>query len=133
MTKQAKGTFEVQLTPRAAADGEAAVPGRLTFHKQFTGELEGTSQGQMLAARADVKGSAGYVAMETITGTLHGRSGTFVLQHSGTSDRGALSLSIHVVPDTGTGLLAGLTGKLMIDIVEGKHFYDFLYALPEPE
>src|SRR4051812_34580186 len=129
MSQRAKGTFEIQLTPQPAAEGE--VPGRLTFVKQLTGDLEATSQGQMLAARSDVKGSAGYVAIEKITGVLHGRSGTFVLQHSGTSDRGALTLSIHVVPDSATGQLAGLSGKLKIDIVDGKHFYDFEYELAE--
>lgn len=129
MTMRAKGTFEIQLVPQPAAEGE--VPGRLTFDKQFSGDLQGISHGQMLAARSDVKGSAGYVAIEKVTGTLHARSGTFVLQHSGTSDRGALSLTVTVVPDSGTGLLVGLRGRLMITIEQGQHYYDFEYDLPE--
>ena len=85
----------------------------------------------MLAVRTDVEGSAGYVAMERVTGTLHGRSGAFTLQHSGTMTRGAQQLSVTVVPDSGTEELAGLAGKMTIDIVDGKHFYSFDYTLAE--
>ena len=85
----------------------------------------------MLSAVTDVKDSAGYVAMERVTGTLHGRSGTFVLQHSGTMTRGAPQLSVTVVPDSGTGQLAGLAGEMTIKIADGKHFYKFDYTLPE--
>ena len=129
---RASGTFEVKLTPQAA-DDEAGVStlGRLTIDKQFHGDLEATSLGQMLTAGTDVKGSAGYVAIERVTGTLHGRSGSFVLQHSGTMTRGALQLTITVVPDSGTAQLAGLTGKMAIKIADGKHSYDFEYTLPE--
>jgi hypothetical protein len=74
--------------------------------------------------------SVGYVAVEKVTGSLHGRSGTFMLQHSGTMTRGTPQLSVTVVPDSGTGQLEGLTGKMAINIVDGKHFYDFEYALP---
>ncbi len=128
---RASGTFEVQLAPQPAdgfADG--APLARMTIDKQFRGDLTGSSRGQMLSAMTPVKGSAGYVAMEQVTGTLSGRSGTFVLQHSGTMKRGAASLVLTVVPDSGTGELTGLTGSMAIDISEGKHSYRFDYALP---
>jgi hypothetical protein len=128
MATRASGTFEVKLLPQPT---EAAPLGRLSIDKQFHGDLAGTSKGEMLAFRTDVQGSAGYVAMERVTGTLHGRAGTFVLQHSGTMDRGAASLSCTVVPDSGTGALVGLTGKLDIKIADGKHFYEFDYTLGE--
>lgn len=128
----ATGTFEVKLVPQAAEEkvGDPTV-GRMSIDKQFHGDLEGTSKGQMLAAMTDVKGSAGYVAMERVSGTLKGRAGTFVLQHSGTMTRGAQQLIITVVPDSGTGQLAGLTGKMAIIIADGKHSYEFEYTLPE--
>jgi hypothetical protein len=103
----------------------------MSIDKQFHGDLEGTSKGQMLSAMGSVKGSAGYVALERITGTLKGRSGSFVLQHSGTMTRGAPQLSVTVVPDSGTGQLVGLAGALTIKIDNGKHSYDFDYTLPE--
>jgi hypothetical protein len=131
MTTHAKGTFDVKITPQMP-DGkfEDATMGRMTSEKQFHGDLEATSKGQMLSAMTDVKGSAGYVAMERITGTLNGRSGSFVLQHSGTMTRGVPQLSVTVVPDSGTGQLVGLTGKMDIIINAGKHSYDFEYTLP---
>lgn len=127
----AKGTFEVKLSPQTP-DGkfEDATMGRMTIDKQFHGDLEGTSKGQMLSAVTEVKGSAGYVAMERVTGTLQGRSGSFVLQHSATMNRGVPQLSVTVVPDSGTGQLVGLTGKMEIIIEAGKHSYDFEYTLP---
>jgi hypothetical protein len=103
--------------------------GRLALDKQFHGDLEATSKGQMLAAGTEVKGSAGYVAMERVTGTLHGRSGTFALQHSGIMNRGVPQLMITVVPDSGTGQLTGLTGTMTINIVDEKHSYEFEYDL----
>lgn len=123
----AAGTFEVKLAPQAD-DGDPTL-GRLSLDKQFHGDLEGTSRGQMLTAGTDVEGSAGYVAIERVRGTLHGRRGTFALQHSGTMTRGAPSLTIHVVPDSGTEELAGLSGNMSITIAEGRHSYDFEYAL----
>ena len=131
MSTHAKGTFEVKITPQTP-DGkfEDATMGRMTIDKQFHGDLEATSKGQMLSAMTDVKGSAGYVAMERVTGTLHGRSGSFVLQHSATMTRNVPQLSITVVPDSGTGQLVGLTGKMDILITAGKHPYDFEYTLP---
>ena len=132
MTTHASGTFEVKLNPQAQDDSsEDATPSRMSIDKQFHGDLEATSKGQMLAAGTTVEGSAGYVAIERVSGTLHGRSGTFVLQHSGTMTRGVPQLSIAVVPDSGTGQLAGLAGKMMINISDGKHSYDFEYTLAE--
>lgn len=127
----ATGTFEVKLDPQPlSAPGQQAALGRMSIDKQFHGDLEGTSQGEMLAAMTETKGSAGYVAMERIRGTLHGRGGSFVLQHSGTMDRGAATLTCTVVPDSGTGELAGLRGALQIDMSGGGHAYTFEYELP---
>ena len=131
MSTRARGTFEVKVTPQKPdnKDAEAANISRMSSDKQFHGDLEATSKGEMLAA-GDPKGSAGYVAMERVTGTLHGRSGSFVLQHSGTMTRGTPQLTITVVPDSGTGQLIGLTGKMTIIIENGKHSYEFEYTLP---
>jgi hypothetical protein len=126
VTTRATGSFQVQLAPQETA---AAPLGRLSIDKQFHGDLEATSKGEMLAFRSAVDGSAGYVAMEQVTGTLHGRSGTFVLQHTGVMDRGAPGLTITVVPDSGTGELAGLSGTMNIVIEGGKHSYELDYAL----
>ena len=130
MTSRATGTFEVKLSPQAPeeAAGGAAI-GRMLIDKQFHGDLEAVSKGQMLAAGTAVQGSAGYVAIEQVSGTLEGRAGTFVLQHSGTMDRGTPQLSVTVVPDSGTGELAGLVGRMNIIIAEGKHSYEFDYTL----
>lgn len=129
---RASGTFEVKLTPQTAGDDvEVAKLGRMAIDKQFRGDLEGTSMGTMLAAHGSVKGSAGYVAMERVSGTLHGRRGTFVLQHTGTMTRGAPQLSVTVVPDTGTEELAGLAGAMTIIIEGGKHSYELDYTLPK--
>jgi hypothetical protein len=102
----------------------------MSIDKQFHGDLEATSKGEMLAVTTDVKDSAGYVAMERVSGTLGGRSGTFALQHTGTMTRGAPALSVTVVPDSGTGELSGLAGTMTIDIVDGKHLYGFDYTIP---
>ncbi len=125
----ANGTFDVTLTPQPLA-GESPI-GSLSIDKAFHGDLEATSQGHMLAFNTPVKGSAGYVAMEQVTGALGGREGTFVLQHSGTMTRGAASLTLTVVPDSGTGELTGLTGSMQIIIEGGKHSYQFEYRLAE--
>jgi Protein of unknown function (DUF3224) len=130
VTKHATGTFDVKIVPQDDKGWEPTI-GRMSIDKQFHGDVDGTSKGQMLASMSDVKGSAGYVAMERVTGTLHGRSGTFALQHTGTMTHGEGHLIVTVVPDSGTGQLAGLTGKLTITIVDGKHLYDFEYSLPE--
>jgi hypothetical protein len=134
MPAHASGTFEVKITPQPPETKDHSGLARMSIEKQFHGDLEATSQGQMIAAGTGAKGSSGgYVALERVTGTLHGRSGAFVLQHSGTMTRGAQELSITVVPDSGTGELASLCGKMNIKIAEGKHSYEFDYSLdPKP-
>jgi hypothetical protein len=128
---QATGPFDVKLAPQPPAPGiESANLGRQTIDKQFHGDLEATSLGEMIAAMGGVQGSAGYVAMERVTGVLHGKRGTFVLQHTGIMDRGAPSLVITVVPDSGTDALTGLTGTMTIQIEQGKHSYVFDYDFP---
>jgi len=124
----AKGSFQVK---RAAVPPafEAASLGRHSLDKVFSGDLEATSLGEMISAGGSVPGSAGYVAMERVTGTLHGRSGMFVLQHSATMDRGTPTLTITVVPDTGTDALTGLSGSMRIIIDKGQHSYEFEYAI----
>jgi len=130
MTSHATGTFEVKLQPQTDENADPTL-GRMTIDKQIHGDLEGTSKGQMLTAMTAIKGSAGYVAVERVTGKLKGRSGTFTLQHSATMDRNTPHLLITVVPDSGTGELEGITGTFNIKITEGKHFYDFEYTLPQ--
>ena len=128
----AKGAFEVRITPQPADDREAAAfLGRLNIDKHFHGDLEATSVGQMLAARGDQPTSAGYVAIEQVTGTLAVRNGSFILQHSGHSNPAGQSLEINVIADSGTDGLKGLTGSMKI-IIEpgGAHFYEFDYELP---
>ncbi len=128
----ATGTFEVKIVPLGIEDKTvSATLGRMSINKQFHGALEATSQGEMLTAGTSVKGSAGYVALEHVTGTLGGRSGSFSLQHTGTMTRGLPQLSVTVVPDSGTGELAGLAGSMTINIADGKHSYDFAYTLSE--
>ena len=130
MTTRATGTFEVKLNPQPAYNTlEGALLGRLSIDKEFKGDLAATSKGEMLTAGTSVKNSAGYVAIERVTGTLSGRSGSFALQHNGTMDRGAPQLTIHVVPDSGTGPLTGLAGTMQIEISSGKHSYIFDYTL----
>ena len=128
---QATGPFDVKLVPQPPGpDPEDTALGRLTIDKQFHGDLDATSRGQMLAAQGTVTGSAGYVAMERVTGVLHGRRGTFVLMHTGIMNRGEPSLSISVVPDSGTDELTGLAGTMNIVIAPGgKHSYEFEYAI----
>lgn len=127
---RASGTFEVTLNPQD--QGTDTPVGRMTIDKQFQGDLTGTSMGQMLMASSNsVPGSAGYVAIEKVSGSLNGRSGSFYLQHSGTMTRGAGELTITVIPDTGTDDLAGLNGKMNIIIAGGKHSYEFEYELPD--
>jgi len=133
MQGHASGPFDVKLSPQDDKSGDTAL-GRMTIDKQFHGDLEATSKGQMLSAVTQTKGSAGYVAIEKVSGKLHGRTGTFVLQHNATMTRGAPDLNIIVVPDSGTGELTGITGKMIIRIESGgKHFYDFEYTLPEKQ
>lgn len=131
VTTRATGAFEVKMARQPLVDaGAEPMLGRMTIDKTFTGDLQGTGKGEMLMAGTETKGSAGYVAIERVNGTLNGRTGTFVLQHTGTMNRGAPQLSVTVVPDSGTGQLAGLTGTLNIIIASGRHSYEFDYTLP---
>lgn len=130
----ATGSFDVRITPQPAddyADGTSLA--RLTIDKEFRGHLEASSKGQMLSAMGQVKGSAGYVAIERVTGTLGGRRGSFVLQHDASMNRGAPRLVITVVPDSGTDELDGLAGTMLIDITDGNHTYAFEYTLTGAE
>ena len=132
MSAVAKGTFTVDMKPQSEPNTSDGVSlGRMSLSKRFEGDLVATGQGEMLTALTPTQGSAGYVAIERVSGTLHGRSGSFVFQHTGTMDRGAQHLSITVVPGSGTGALAGLSGTFTLDIVDGKHLYEFEYSLPE--
>lgn len=128
---QANGNFEVKLAPQSPATGiEQASLGRMTIDKQFQGDLEAASLGEMLSAMGQVQGSAGYVAIERVTGVLHGKQGSFVLQHRGVMNRGVPELLVTVVPDSGTEALSGLAGSMQIKIEEGRHYYVFDYTLP---
>jgi Protein of unknown function (DUF3224) len=131
MSQVAKGVFTVEMTPEGestATDG--VTTGRMSLRKRFEGDLVAVGHGEMLTALTPIKGSAGYVAIERVTGTLHGRAGSWVFQHSGTMNQGAQSLSIRVVPGSGTGALSGIDGVFKLDIVGGKHLYEFEYTLP---
>jgi len=127
---RATGEFDVKLTPQAnPTAGDESPIARMAIDKQFRGELEGTSSGEMLSAGTPTKNSAGYVAIERVTGALHGKRGAFTLQHDATMTRGEGKLNIIVIPDSGTGELAGLSGSMTIAVTDGKHFYTFDYAL----
>jgi Protein of unknown function (DUF3224) len=129
---KAAGTFDVKINslPPYNTSAEAKLV-RMSIDKQFHGDLEATSQGEMLSAGTDIKGSAGYVAIERVTGILDGRSGGFVLQHIATMTRGAPYLNIVVVPDSGTEELVGLSGTMQIIIDKGKHSYEFQYSISD--
>ncbi len=127
---RAEGTFEVKIVPMAGdayADGESIA--RMTIDKVFHGDLEAVSKGLMLSGGAPATGSAGYVAIERVTGTLGGKSGGFSLQHSGTMDRGTQALVVQVVPGSGGGALAGLSGRMTIAVGGGRHAYVFEYRI----
>jgi len=131
-THHATGTFEVKLSPLDPAfKSEDNSIGRYSIDKQFHGALEATSKGEMLSGGGTVKGSGGYVAIERVTGTLDGRSGTFILQHNGTMQAGVFHLNVIVIPDSATNQLSGLQGSMDIIIKDGKHSYDFTYSLPD--
>jgi len=129
MANRATGTFEVKLTPQEAQTGADPSLGRMTIDKILQGDLEATSWGQMLTARTAIQGSAGYVAIERVTGSLHGRPGSFTLQHTGTMTSGEPQLTISVVPDSGSGELEGISGQMAIQIDAGKHSYEFDYTI----
>jgi hypothetical protein len=123
----------VSLKPLPGDDDPgSAMLGRMSIDKQFHGDLEGTSKGQMLTGGTPIKNSAGYVAIERVTGTLKGRKGSFILQHTGIMNRGAPSLTITIVPDSGTEQLEGLRGTMTIKIEGGKHAYELNYTLGTP-
>ncbi len=131
MTLNASGPFDVKLNPLQGDDADWGGFSRMSLDKRFHGDLDATSRGQMTTIRTDVAGSAGYVALERVTGTLKGRKGTFVLQHSGIMNRGEGRLTVTVVPDSATDELKDLSGEMKIIINEdGKHFYDFTFAFP---
>jgi hypothetical protein len=129
MGRRATGSFDVKLTPQETAD---KMMGHILLAKQFHGDLEGTSTGEMFTSGTAVEGSAGYVARERITGALHGKTGSFIVQHLGTMRRGSYNLRIEIVPDSGTDQLVGLAGSMKI-IIEpgGKHLYELDYDLDE--
>jgi hypothetical protein len=127
----ATGTFNVQMTPQASDDKTSgSTLGRLALAQQIHGDIEGDSTGEMLTAMTPVQGSAGYVAIERVTGLLHGKAGTFVLLHRGLMQAGKFDLGITIVPDSADGDLTGLAGTLAITVVDGKHSYDLEYTLP---
>ena len=130
MTTRATGTFEVKITPLASdSPAEGSALGRMSLEKQFRGDIDATSSGEMLTAGTAVRNSAGYVAIERVSGTVHGRKGTFALQHNATMTRGEGKLNIIVVPDSGTGELTGISGTLAIEITGGRHDYTFDYTI----
>ena len=134
MTTTLEGPFHVRMTPEALAHADAPPSlGRFRLDKRYEGVLDAVGTGEMLSVRTAVDGSAGYVAIEHVTGTLAGRRGSFVLQHSGVMERGMKRLFLEVVPDSGTGELVGLSGRMGIDIAGGEHFYRFEFTLPENE
>jgi hypothetical protein len=133
VTQHASGPFDVKLTPQGTDKAEGSTLGRFSLDKQYHGGLEASAKGEMLTAGTDVQGSAGYVAIERVSGTIDGRTGSFVLQHNGTLTRGVPAQNIIVVPDSGSGQLAGITGKLTVIIEGGKHSYEFDYKLPATE
>ena len=132
MKEKIRGIFEVKMTPqKEVGPVEDALHGRLFLDKEYFGDLEGHGLGQMLSVGSAVKGSAGYVAIEKVTGQLMGREGSFAIQHFGLMDRGKPFLRITVIPDSGTGELTGLSGEMNIEISEGQHFYHFEFELPD--
>ena len=133
MTKQANGAFDVKVIPQTDDNPMDPTIGRMTLDKQYHGALEAIGKGVMLTGGTEVEGSGVYVAIERVNGKLDGQSGTFLLQHGGVMTRGVPHLTITVVPDSGTGEIVGLAGTMMINIVDGKHFYEFEYTITKSE
>jgi hypothetical protein len=125
----ARGEFDVKMTPEAVDAQGGATLSRLGLEKQYRGELEATATGTMVSATTTMKGSAGYIALERVTGVLHGLNGSFVLQHTGIMTRGTPQLTITIVPDSGTGQLSGIAGSCGITITDGTHFYELQYTI----
>jgi Protein of unknown function (DUF3224) len=133
MSTHVKGTFDITISPQPPYDtSDGMTLSRVSIDKIFHGALEGSSRVDMLSALSAIEGSAGYVAIERVRGTLQGRAGSFVLQHSGTMARGKPTLTVSVVADSGTAELRGLTGEMKIEIIDGKHFYTFDYSIEDP-
>lgn len=131
MTQHASGSFDITMSPASPPEHEGRTAlGRMQLDKQYVGDLVATGKGQMLTAVTDTEGSAAYVAIERISGTLKGKKGSFVIQHTGTMSGGTQQLTINVVPNSGTDELAGITGTLALKMVERKHLYEFNYVLP---
>lgn len=132
MTRHATGTFKVDLVALTVNESVADdARGRMSINKTFLGDLDARSVGEMLTAGSPTRGSAAYVAIERVTGSLHGRKGAFSLQHTGVMNRGTPSLSVTIVPDSGSGELSGISGTLAITIADGKHSYDLAYTLAQ--
>jgi len=128
MPKHAKGSFDVTITPQESAPD--APVARMLLYKEFHGDLEAIARGEMMAAHEALTGAGVYVAIDRVTGTLDGRSGSFLMAHRGIRNADGQSLDIVIVPGSGTGQLAGITGTVGIEIVEKKHFYTVDYTLP---
>ena len=134
MSSHATGQFDVKLAPLTAYDTSSGTPlSRMSIDKEFRGDLAATSKGEMLAAGTAVKGSGVYVAVERVTGTLAGLTGSFILHHTGIMTRGTPELTVTVVPDSGTDQLVGLAGHMTILIADGQHSYDFAFSLPSAD
>jgi Protein of unknown function (DUF3224) len=132
MTMLARGTFNVNIIPQPPEDkSEGLTLGRMLIEKKFQGDLEAVGNGQMLTGMPELKGSGASVAIERVTGTLNGHTGSFILHHLGIMERGSPRLNVTVVPDSGTRELAGVAGTMTIIIADGKHSYEFAYTLPE--
>ena len=132
MTHRAAGSFNVSMNPASPAERAGRTTlGRMLLEKQYGGDLAATGKGEMLTAVTDTKGSASYVAIEQVEGVLLGRTGSFVVHHTGTMSGGVDRLSIAIVPDSGTGELTGITGELTLKVVEGEHRYELVYSLPQ--
>jgi hypothetical protein len=130
MAKHAKGSFDVTITPQESAD-EAPVA-RMLLYKEFHGDLQAIANGEMMAAHEPLTGAGVYVAIDRVAGTLHGKGGSFLIAHRGIRNADGQQLEIVIVPGSGTGQLAGITGTVGIEIVEKKHFYTVDYELPSP-
>jgi hypothetical protein len=129
--RQAKGSFDVSTKPVEQDKAEGSTLGRFSLDKVYHGALDATGKGEMLTVGTEVPGSAAYVATERVVGTLDGKAGSFALVHRGAMQGKDVSMVIDIVPDSGAGALKGITGRLVITVVEGKHQYALEYALPE--
>ena len=127
--QHATGAFEVKMTPQAQDEAGGVAMARMRVDKVFSGGLAATASGEMLTAAGGVKGSAAYVVIERVTGTLDGKAGSFAFMHSATMNRGVPEQRITVVPDSGSGALAGLAGSMTMTITADGHFYDLAYTL----